>query len=84
MARTKAAYLYVLSGGAVLKSHPQDKGSHFRVYQCSEDGKWYWELKLAYSPYGAAARSARGYRTRQQAERSIGPAFRAMQQVVQR
>ncbi len=63
---------------------PYDKttGTRFEVYQSAEDKMWYWTLYLTH--FGAAARSARGYKTRQTAEGTIRTAFKAMNWVVEK
>ena len=67
-----------------LVRYDQTKGTYFEVYQKPKDGQWHWDLWLANSRQGPAARSARGYKTRQTAEGTIRTAFKAMNWVVQK
>ena len=91
MTKKETVHRYILDvekmdWGHVVKlvRYDQTKGTYFEVYRSSEDGWWYWKLYLYASPHGPAARSARGYKTRQTAQRTIRTAFKAMQWVVQK
>ena len=90
MTKKETVHRYILEVekrdyGPVVKlvRYGQTKGTYFEVYRSPEDKRWYWELYLAFSPHGAAARSARGYKTRQTAEGTIRTAFKAMQWIIQ-
>ena len=83
MSKMNPAVQYQIGLYDKLIPYSRTKGTYFQVYQKPKDGQWHWDLWVAYSPQGPAARSARGYQNRQTAEGSIRTALKAMRGVIQ-